>query len=145
MLNELDLFPPKICLKYLPLNIKQQTINMCFWLIYLYLLNSLQFFLYIVTWGTLSLQLWADLIIQWKHLHFPGESIHYIYVCVCVCAYISCCQDNMHHIKIHVIPLVSYQLSIFSVVIMERSDLRQVGGFLWILWIPPPIELTATI
>jgi hypothetical protein len=25
------------------------------------------------------------------------------------------------------------------------SDLRQVGGFLWVLYFPPPIKLTATI
>jgi len=25
------------------------------------------------------------------------------------------------------------------------SDLRQVCGFLWVLWFPPPIKLTATI
>jgi hypothetical protein len=30
-------------------------------------------------------------------------------------------------------------------VITIVSDLRQVGGFLWVLWFPPPIKLTATI
>ena len=30
-------------------------------------------------------------------------------------------------------------------VIKFVSDLRQVGGFLWVLWFPPPIKLTATI
>jgi hypothetical protein len=25
------------------------------------------------------------------------------------------------------------------------SDLRQVGGFLWVLWFPPPIKLTVNI
>ena len=25
------------------------------------------------------------------------------------------------------------------------SDLRQVDGFLWVLWSPPPLKLTATI
>jgi hypothetical protein len=30
-------------------------------------------------------------------------------------------------------------------VIKFASDLRQVGGFLWVLWFPPPIKLTATI
>jgi len=25
------------------------------------------------------------------------------------------------------------------------SDLQQVSGFLWALWFPPPIKLTATI
>jgi len=25
------------------------------------------------------------------------------------------------------------------------SDLRQIGGFLRVLWFPPPIKLTATI
>jgi hypothetical protein len=25
------------------------------------------------------------------------------------------------------------------------SDFRQVVGFLWVLWFPPPIKLTATI
>jgi hypothetical protein len=24
------------------------------------------------------------------------------------------------------------------------SDLRQISGFLWVLWFPPPIKLTAT-
>jgi hypothetical protein len=28
---------------------------------------------------------------------------------------------------------------------MVVSDLRQVGGFLQVLWFPPPIKLTATI
>ena len=31
-------------------------------------------------------------------------------------------------------------MSIFLV-----SDFRQVGGFLWVLWFPPPIKLTAMI
>jgi hypothetical protein len=30
-------------------------------------------------------------------------------------------------------------------VIKFLNDLRQVGGFLWVLRFPPPIELTATI
>ena len=30
-------------------------------------------------------------------------------------------------------------------VIKFVNDLRQVGGFLWVLWFPPPIKLTATI
>jgi len=30
-------------------------------------------------------------------------------------------------------------------VIQFVSDLRQVGGFLQVLWFPPPIKLTATI
>jgi hypothetical protein len=30
-------------------------------------------------------------------------------------------------------------------VIKFISELRQVGGFLWVLWFPPPIKLTATI
>jgi hypothetical protein len=30
-------------------------------------------------------------------------------------------------------------------VIKFVSDLRQVGDFLWVLWFPPPIKLTATI
>jgi hypothetical protein len=30
-------------------------------------------------------------------------------------------------------------------VIKFVSDLRQVGGFLWVFWLAPPIELTATI
>jgi hypothetical protein len=30
-------------------------------------------------------------------------------------------------------------------VIKFVSDLRHVDGFLWILWFPPPIKLTATI
>jgi hypothetical protein len=30
-------------------------------------------------------------------------------------------------------------------VIKVVSDLRQVGGFLRVLWFPPPIKLTATI
>jgi hypothetical protein len=29
-------------------------------------------------------------------------------------------------------------------VIKFVSDLRQVNGFLWVLWFPPPIKLTAT-
>jgi hypothetical protein len=30
-------------------------------------------------------------------------------------------------------------------VIMFISNLRQVGGFLWVLWFPPPLKLTAMI
>ena len=30
-------------------------------------------------------------------------------------------------------------------VIKSVSDLRQIGGFLWVLRFPPPIKLTATI
>ena len=35
--------------------------------------------------------------------------------------------------------------SIQHYVIKFVSDLRQVGGFLWVLRFPPPIKLTATI
>ena len=35
--------------------------------------------------------------------------------------------------------------SIKHYVIKFVSDLRQVGGFLRVLWFPPPINLTATI
>ena len=35
--------------------------------------------------------------------------------------------------------------SIQHYLIKFLSDLRQVGGFLWALWFPPPIKLTATI
>ena len=35
--------------------------------------------------------------------------------------------------------------SIQHYVIKFASDLRQVGGFLWVLRFPPPIKLTATI
>ena len=35
--------------------------------------------------------------------------------------------------------------SIQHYVIKFVSDLRQVSGFLWVLWFPPPIKLTATI
>jgi len=35
--------------------------------------------------------------------------------------------------------------SIQHYVIKFISDLQQVGGFLWVLWFPPSIKLTATI
>jgi hypothetical protein len=35
--------------------------------------------------------------------------------------------------------------SIQHYVIKFVSDLRQIGGFLWVLQFPPPIKLTATI
>jgi hypothetical protein len=35
--------------------------------------------------------------------------------------------------------------SIQHYVIKFVSDLGQVGGFLWVLWFPPTIKLTATI
>jgi hypothetical protein len=35
--------------------------------------------------------------------------------------------------------------SIQYYVIKFVSDLRQVGGFLWVLQFPPPVKLTATI
>ena len=35
--------------------------------------------------------------------------------------------------------------SVQQYVIQFVSDLRQVGGYLWVLWFPPPIKLTTTI
>jgi hypothetical protein len=35
--------------------------------------------------------------------------------------------------------------SIQHYVITYVSDLRQVCGFLWVLWFPPPIKLTPTV
>ena len=32
----------------------------------------------------------------------------------------------------------------YNIVIKFVSDLRQVSGFLWVLWFPPPVKLTAT-
>ena len=42
-------------------------------------------------------------------------------------------------------PIHGKVYSIQHYVIKFVSDLRQVGGFLWVLWFPPPIKLTATI
>jgi len=36
------------------------------------------------------------------------------------------------------------QGEVYNIVIKFVCDLRQVGGFLWILWFPPPIKMTAT-
>jgi hypothetical protein len=35
--------------------------------------------------------------------------------------------------------------SIKHYVIKAVSDLRQIGGFLWVLWFPPTIKLTTTV
>jgi hypothetical protein len=45
-------------------------------------------------------------------------------------------SSNIAHDKVY---------SIQHYVIKFVSDLQQVGGFLWLLWFPPPIKLTATI
>jgi hypothetical protein len=37
------------------------------------------------------------------------------------------------------------QGEVYNIMIKFVSDLRQVGGFLWVLRFPPPIKLTATI
>jgi len=38
------------------------------------------------------------------------------------------------------------QGEVYNVIVIKIvSDLRHVGGFLWILLFPPPIKLTATI
>ena len=42
-------------------------------------------------------------------------------------------------------PAQAMKHSIQHYVIKCVSGLRQVGGFLWVLWFPPPIKLTATI
>jgi hypothetical protein len=42
-------------------------------------------------------------------------------------------------------PTYDLVYSIQHYVIKFVSDLRQVGGFLWVLRFPPPIELKATI
>ena len=43
------------------------------------------------------------------------------------------------------VPRLGEVYSIQHYVINFISDFRQVGGFLWVLRFPPPIELTATI
>jgi hypothetical protein len=52
-------------------------------------------------------------------------------------------------LNIDVYSIVQYIIFLYGIlhyVIMFVSDLlRQVGGFLWVLWFPPPIKLTATI
>ena len=46
---------------------------------------------------------------------------------------------SIRHHRSHLV--VNYQHYVIKFV----SDLRQVGGFLRVLWFPPPIKLTATI
>ena len=45
-------------------------------------------------------------------------------------------SSNPAHSEVHLIQ---------HYVIKFVSDLQQVGGFLWVLWFPPPIKLTITI
>jgi hypothetical protein len=45
-------------------------------------------------------------------------------------------SSNLAHSEVHLIQ---------HYVIKFVSDLQQVGGFLWVLWFPPPIKLTVTI
>ena len=42
-------------------------------------------------------------------------------------------------------PVYGKLYSMQQYVIKLVSDLRQVCGFLWVLWFPPPIKLTAMI
>jgi len=42
-------------------------------------------------------------------------------------------------------PAQAWYTQIQHYVIEFVSDLRQVYGFLWVLWFPPPIKLTASI
>jgi hypothetical protein len=49
------------------------------------------------------------------------------------------------YIVVSLTPIHGEVYSIKHYVIKFVSDLRQVGGFIWILWFPPPIKLTATI
>ena len=50
-----------------------------------------------------------------------------------------------HHKRSEFEPHSGEVYSIQHYVIKFVSDLRQVGGFLWVLLLPPPIKLTATI
>jgi hypothetical protein len=42
-------------------------------------------------------------------------------------------------------PVLDEVYSIQHYVIKFVSDLQQISDFLWVLWFPPPIKLTATI
>ena len=42
-------------------------------------------------------------------------------------------------------PVYGEEYSIQHYVIKFVSDVRQVGGFLWVLWFPPLIKLTSAI
>jgi hypothetical protein len=50
-----------------------------------------------------------------------------------------------HHWHCETEPFSGEMYSIQHYVIKFVSDLRQVGGFLWVLRFPPPIKLTTTI
>ena len=50
-----------------------------------------------------------------------------------------------HHLRCEVEYSSGEVHSIQHYVIKFVSDLQQVGGFLLVIWFPPPIKLTATI
>ena len=49
------------------------------------------------------------------------------------------------HASWHELITVAVQLQVYHYMIKFVSDLRYVGGFLWILWFPPTIKPTAMI
>jgi hypothetical protein len=51
-----------------------------------------------------------------------------------VLGFTTTCAINAYHHKVYLIQ---------HYVIKFVSDLRGVGGFLWVLWFPPPIKLSA--
>jgi hypothetical protein len=52
-----------------------------------------------------------------------------------------CAISAYHEFESHSDEVYSIQLYVIKFV----SDLRQVGGFLWVVWFPQPLKLTATI
>jgi hypothetical protein len=55
---------------------------------------------------------------------------------ITTCTYAISASSNSAHVEVY---------SIQQYVIKFVSDLRHVGGFLWVLLFPPPIKLTTTI
>jgi len=57
----------------------------------------------------------------------------------------TCATSDYHHKSCEFESVHSEAYSMQNYVIKLVSDLRQVGGSLWVLWFSPPINLTVTI
>ena len=87
---------------------------------------------------------WFSVILFYNHPRYiEGSSCWwsygswiYNYLCKLVRITTKVESSNPTHGKVY---------SIQDYVIMFVSDLQQVGGFLWVLWFPPPMKLSTTI
>jgi hypothetical protein len=74
--------------------------------------------------GLVSVISWRSVLLVMVYLHLPASNTTHVV------------SSNPAHGEVHWIQHYA---------IKYVSDLRQIGGFLWVLWFHPPIELTSTI